>query len=342
MLRHGDEDLTLLFKYTAQGLSHGHYDKLSFSLYERGDEVLQDYGMARFVNIEQKGGGNYLKENTSWAKQTIAHNTITRDETSHFRGKYEIGSRHYSELRFFDASDEDTQVVSASEINAYPGTEMMRTMALIDNGKFEKPFLLDILRIVSDEKHQYDLPFYFMGQVLKSNFVYESPASLSALGEKNGYQHLYLEGVGYPSSKNTRLSWIGNDKFYTLTSVTDDADELLFTRVGANDPDFNLRRDAAFMIRRRNAKDTVFATVVEAHGSYSPVSELAVNSNSNIAKLEVVYDDANYTAVLIQNREGDTSAFMLSNTDASADTEHELVIGEKTYRWMGPYHYLGP
>ena len=115
MLRHGDEDLTLVFKYAAQGLSHGHYDKLSFSLYEKGDEVLQDYGLARYVNIEQKAGGNYLKENTSWAKQTIAHNTLTQNETSHFQGKYEVGSQHHSDLYFFDASNSNVQVVSAIE-----------------------------------------------------------------------------------------------------------------------------------------------------------------------------------------------------------------------------------
>jgi len=55
------EELTLVMKYSSQGLSHGHYDKLSFSYYDGGEEVLQDYGLARFVNIEQKGGGNYLK-----------------------------------------------------------------------------------------------------------------------------------------------------------------------------------------------------------------------------------------------------------------------------------------
>ena len=76
----------MVFKYAAQGSSHGHYDKLSYSLYENGEEVIQDYGLARFVNIEQKGGGNYLKENKTWAKQTIAHNTVTQNETSHFKG----------------------------------------------------------------------------------------------------------------------------------------------------------------------------------------------------------------------------------------------------------------
>ena len=57
------EEIELVFKYAAQGSSHGHYDKLSYSLYDNGNEVLQDYGLARFVNIEQKGGGNYLAEN---------------------------------------------------------------------------------------------------------------------------------------------------------------------------------------------------------------------------------------------------------------------------------------
>ena len=339
VLRQGDEDLTLVFKYAAQGLSHGHYDKLSFSLYEQGEEVLQDYGMARFVNIEQKGGGNYLAENTTWAKQTIAHNTLVQNETSHFEGRYEIGSEHHSELHFFDASDSHVQVASAVETNAYPGTKMKRTMALIRNESFEKPFLLDIFKVSSDTENQYDLPFYFVGQVLQTNFAYDSPPTLRALGEANGFEHLYLEGTGRPSGDNTVLSWMENGKFFTLTSAADAADELLFARIGANDPEFNLRRDAAFIIRRHGAADTVFATAVEPHGSYSPVSEIAVNSNSHIAELNVVYDDEDYTAVTIEDVQGHTSIFIMSNEDPSASSEHELVINGRTYRWSGPWRY---
>ncbi len=339
VLRHGDENLTLVFKYAAQGLSHGHYDKLSFSLYEKGDEVLQDYGLARFVNIEQKGGGNYLKENTSWAKQTIAHNTITQNETSHFQGKYEIGSQHHSVLHFYDDTDPDVQVVSATETNAYPGTTMRRTMAIIKRDAFERPFLLDVFRVDADEENQYDLPFYFLGQVLTVNFDYESPATLRALGEEYGYQHLYLEGVGTPGSEATRFSWMGNGKFYTLTSATRASDELMFTRIGANDPDFNLRRDAGFMIRRHGAGDTVFVSTVETHGSYSPVTELAVNSNSSIATLKVVYHDADYTAVSIGDVSGETSVFVVAYSDSSSEFEHVLDVEGVTYQWSGPYLY---
>jgi len=340
VLRYGDEDLALVFKYAAQGLSHGHYDKLSFSLYEKGDEVLQDYGLARFVNIEQKGGGNYLPENTTWVKQTIAHNTLTRNEISHFEGKYEIGSKHHSDLYFFAASDEDVQVVSAIEANAYPGTEMHRTLALIKNKNFEKPFLLDIFKVRSDTKNQYDLPFYYMGQVIDANFEYESPLTLRALGAGNGYQHLYLEATGRPGSGNIKFSWLGDGKFHTLTSVASRSDALLFTRVGANDPKFNLRRDAGFMIRREGVANTIFTSVVESHGSYSPVSENAINSNSNIAALKVIHDDENYTVVSIEDIGGNTSAFFLSNSDATVSTEHELTIDGQAVKWSGPYHYV--
>lgn len=339
VLRHGNEDLTLVFKYAAQGLSHGHYDKLSFSLYEKGDEVIQDYGLARFVNIGQKGGGNYLKENKTWAKTTIAHNVISQNEKMHFNGDYATGAKHHSQLHFYDDSRENIQVVSAAENNAYPGTQMHRTMALIKDENFEKAFLLDIMKVNSNTKNMYDFPFYFMGQVIDMNFAYDSPSILKPLGDKNGYQHLYIEGKGAPSSKNTQFSWLGNGKYYTLTSATDKSDELLFTRLGAKDPEFNLRRDAALMIRRKDADDTIFVSVIEAHGSYSPVTESSLNSSSNIANIEVVYDDENYTAVSITDLKGKGQLFILSNKDASESAQHKLSINRQDYSWTGPYHY---
>ena len=340
ILRYGDEALTLVFKYAAQGLSHGHYDKLSFSLYEQGDEVLQDYGLVRFVNVEQKGGGNYLKENATWAKQSIAHNTLIQNETSHFEGRYEIGSQHHSDLYFYDDTNSDVQVVSATEFNAYPGTELRRTMAIVKNERFEKPFLMDILKVRSDKQNMYDLPFYYLGQVLQTSFDYETPPSLRTLGDSDGYQHLHLEAKGKPGSDSIQFSWLNNFKFYTLTSATTAADQLLFTRLGANDPEFNLRRDPAFMIRRNAVGNTVFATTIEPHGSYSPVSELATDSNGSIAALTVAYDDDDYTAISIKELDGHTSLFLLSNEDASSSRKHRLKIDGKVFRWSGPYSYI--
>ena len=39
----GNEQSAIIFKYTSHGLSHGHFDKLHFSLYDQGNEILTDY-----------------------------------------------------------------------------------------------------------------------------------------------------------------------------------------------------------------------------------------------------------------------------------------------------------
>lgn len=335
-----NEGLELVFKYGAQGLSHGHYDKLSFSLYEDGDEVIQDYGLARFVNIEQKGGGNYLKENTTWAKQTIAHNTITQNGTSHFNGDYETGSKHHSVKYVFDSENEDLQVVSAKENNAYPGTRLHRTMVVIKDAGFSNPYVLDVLRVTSDTLNQYDLPFYYLGQLMQTNFEYNTPTSLAPLGTSNGYQHLYKEGSGVSKGGNIKFNWLWNNKFYSLTSVVSNNDELLLARTGANDPEFNLRRDPALIIRRNNTQNTVFASIIESHGTYSPVSEFAVNAYSNIKNMEVIHNDESYTAIKIENRTGATRLFFMVNNDNSKTRAHRFNVENVTYNWKGPYKLI--
>jgi len=132
---------------------------------------------------------------------------------------------------------------------------------------------------------------------------------------------------------------LANRRFYTLTSATRQGDELLFARLGANDPKFNLRRDAALIIRRKGARDTLFANIIEPHGSYSPVSELAVNAQSSISALEIVQDDKNYSVFRITSRQGKERLYILSNSNSSASAPHELKIKRNLHRWVGPYYY---
>ena len=332
-----NKDIELVFKYASQGSSHGHYDKLSYSLYENGEEVIQDYGLARFVNIEQKGGGNYLKENKTWAKQTIAHNTVTQNETSHYQGKYEIGSQNHPDLHYFSSDNNTIQVVSSKVQHTYKGTEMHRTMALIKDEDFEKPYMLDIMKVKSNSINKYDFPFYYFGQVLSTNFDYNTPKTLIPLGKKNGYQHLFLEGSGKPTSENLKFSWFHNNKFYSLTSLTNNKDEIMLTRIGAKDPDFNLRRDPAIILRRNNSKNTTFVSTVESHGSYSPVTESAINSKSNIKSLEIILDSKDYTAVSITTVNDNKKIFITANTNK--ETNHKIKINNKDYQWSGNYYF---
>lgn len=334
-----DKELALVMKYSAQGLSHGHYDKLSFSFYNKGTEVIQDYGLARFVNIEQKNGGGYLKENETWAKQSIAHNTIVQNETSHFNGNFETGSQFHSEKYLFDVSNPKVQITSAIENNAYPGTSIHRTMALIQDEDYENHLVLDIVQLDSDKVNQYDLPYYYLGQLMTTNFAYETPKSLEPLGKTNGYQHLWKEGIGAATENNTKISWLYEGCFYTLTSATKKNDALLLVRIGANDPNFNLRSDPGFIIRKENTQKATFVSVLETHGSYSTVTESALNSYSSIARLEVVYEDANYIGIIIKNKKESTLLFVLATNTNLATQKHQLKINEKNYQWVGPYYY---
>ncbi|GAL71837.1 poly(beta-D-mannuronate) lyase [Jejuia pallidilutea] len=266
--------MELVFKYTAHGLSHGHYDKLSYALFEDGNEVVQDYGMSRFVNIEQKGGGNYLKENTTWAKQTISHNTIVQNETSQFQGKYDIGSKHHSNGYIFSVAQDNVQVASAKEENAYPGTKLHRTMVIIKDSDYNNPYILDIMRVQTESSNQYDLPFYYLGHIMQTNFEYDKLKTPQILGTSDGYQHLYKEAIATANGKHIKLNWLLNNTFYTYSAVTSNNDEIILARIGANDPEYNLRQEPTLILRKKNTKDAVFASIIESHGTYTPVSEM--------------------------------------------------------------------
>ena len=337
--RKKDKELTLVLKYASQGSSHGHYDKLSFSYYNNDKEVLQDYGLARFVNIEQKGGGNYLKENTTWAKQTIAHNTIIQNEISHFGGDFETGSKYASEKYLYDVSNPKVQISSAFENNAYPGTSFHRTMAVIEEAGFEHPFLLDIIQLDSKTANQYDLPFYYLGQIMSTNFKYDTPKILEPFGKANGYQHLWKEGNAIlTTTANTKFSWLNAGSYYTLTAATQPNDEVYFVRLGANDPNFNLRNDPGIIFRKKNTQKATFVSVIETHGSYSTVTETSKNSSSSIESLQVVYEDANYIGIQIKNISGVESLFILATQNNKSNQKHSLNINNKTYKWVGVYY----
>ena len=329
--------MELVFKYTSHGLSHGHFDKLSFALFENGKEVVQDYGMSRFVNIEQKGGGNYLKENTTWSKQTIAHNTLVQNEKSQFNGDYDLSSKHHSDAFLFDVGDEKIQVAVAKENNAYPGTKLQRTMVTIKDEDYDNPFILDVMRVRSDKPNQYDLPFYFMGHIMHTNVKYNKLKSPEVLGISDGYQHLYKEASAVANGNNLKFNFLHNNKFYTYSAITADQDEVIFGKIGANDPDFNLRNEQTLILRKKNTRNTIFVSTIESHGTYSPVSELAVNAYSNIKTIEVVYDSKEYTAIRIDTTNDKSKIFIISNENNDKDASHKLEINNKEYTWKGSY-----
>ncbi len=334
------EDLELVFKYTSQGNSHGHYDKLSYSYYENGNEVLPDYGLARFVNINAKNGGGYLKENTTWAKQTIAHNTVVQNEISHFEGDFKLGSQYHSELYFQDLDNDSIQIVSAKETNAYPGTVMHRTVAILPRGQNQKPILLDIFKVEGSAVNQYDLPFYYKGQIIDISLKPKNEKSLEVLGTKNGYQHLWKEATVQAYGDLSQITWLNKDIFYTLSSKMAVGESLLFVRQGANDPDFNLRREAGVILRKSKTKDALFVNVIESHGSYNAVNESAKETETAIKSIEILLDTKEYTAVKIDLNKGESYVLAIANASSNTKEIHSFTYQGASYKWEGPYYFI--
>ncbi len=331
-----EDEIAVLFKYAAQGLGHGHFDKLSYSMYDGNTEVLQDYGSARWVNIDHKAGGRYLKENKSWAKQTIAHNTLVVDGKSHFAGKYEKANTFHSEPYFFNVDNANIQIISAKETNAYEDVAMQRTLILCNGDDFSGPILIDVMAAFSENEHQYELPFHYAEHFMRLNAELKSNLP-KIMGEKHGYQHLYQEASSVIDGENLQFTWFRDNKMYSITAHADTGDEAIIARIGANDPNFNLRRDALLIHRKNKAKDALFLSLIEPHGSYSPVTETPDTPYSQIKSVQVILYNKEYTIFTIKDIHNTGHTFMLSNENNDSDSTHKIEHEGNVYEWKGTF-----
>ncbi len=326
-------------KATSHGLSHGHYDKLALAYYDNGNEVLADYGAARWLNIEAKYKGHYTRENRSFAMTTVAHNTLVADGRSHFGGDYAESMKHHSELLFADFSREGVQVVSAREENAYPGIAMRRTVAYVTVPFLQYPLILDLLRAESAEEHSYDYPVWYCGQMVSVDFPYEKAlGSMGTLGEAEGYRHLWKQAWGRNAQGSSScFTWIRGDRFYSLTTATTPASEMVFARTGANDPDFNLRSETVYMVRERAKRSHTFFSSLETHGTYDLQVEQSDNLTSSCCGVRLLCDTPDYTVALAEYKGGHRVVLCLANRAAGADECHEATTSEGTFAWTGPW-----
>ena len=336
----GNNLTTLIYKYSSHGLSHGHYDKLNINLYDNGNEVLQDYGAARFINIEQKWGGRYLPETKTYAQQTIAHNTITVDETSHYNGKESESEKHHPVKLFGSAGSENVQVLAAMDSTAYPDVKLQRTIFMLRLPAMNKPLVIDFFRALSSSVHQYDFPFNYSGTVISTNFKYNTyNNTLSTLGNKNGYQHLWKEAEAAVSKPFSQFTFLNDKTFYTISSLSgSDSAKIFFTRTGANDPNFNLRHDPSYIIRT-NGKNQLYINAIEIHGNFNPVTEVSTNSYSSVSEIEKLQDDENYTAAAITIN-SKKLLIIQANKNVGVTTKHTIQFAGKAIEWSGPYQIL--
>lgn len=330
----GDDLTTLICKYTSHGLSHGHFDKLTISLYDKGKEILTDYGAVRFIGVEQKYGGRYLPESKTYAAQTIAHNTIVVDETSHFDAKENTAEKYHSDKLFSNITNPAVQVVAAKEVNAYKDVQLQRTVYLLQLPAGKK-LLIDIFNANSSIEHQYDLPFQYNGQLINTSVKYTpSLGKQEALGKRNGYQFLWKEAEAKVNDTMAQLTFLNDRTYYSISSLITGSAEIFFTRTGANDPNFNLRHEPAFIIRK-NGKAQSFVSVVEIHGNFDPIIEFSTNSYPSVKNIRLLQNDSSYSVAEIMI--GDKKLNIAQcNNDADLKKTHTA----QSMSWTGPYTVL--
>ena len=340
ILRSGaNEKLTsLIFKYTGHGLSHGHFDKLNINLFDEGNEIITDYGAVRFVNIEQKYGGRYLPETITYSSQTIAHNTIVADEKSHFNAVEDASQAHHSN-KLFSSIGGNVQVVSALDTNAYQDIKLHRTIYMLQLPNNPKPLTVDIFRAVSATQHQFDLPFQYSGTLMSTSFPYKTfGTNQTTMGKKFGYQHLWKEAEGKYNTPLAQFTFLNDKTYYSISSLSDDSTQFYFTRIGANDPNFNLRREPAYLIRKKGNNQT-FINVLEIHGGYNSVTETSTNAYSSVKKITLLRNDPEYSVAEVMIGEKPLLLIQCNSNYKSAE-KHNIIINNKALQFAGPFVVL--
>lgn len=297
ILRSGanEDQSCVVLKAASQGMGHGHFDRLNLLFYDNNTEVFSDYGAVRFLNVETKNGGNYTKENDTWGKQSVAHNTLVVDRQSHYGGNEKKGEAHAPQLVYFNTGT-NYQVVSAQENNAYPGVQLRRTNILFTPDGAATSLLIDVFQAQSNQPHQYDLPYWYQGHITNTPFAIEANTKkMPAMGEQAGYQHIWLNATGKVANGNGVITILNNKKFYTTTFLGDTATRVQFITCGAGDPEFNLRNEKAFMVSQGGVANRTFISITEPHGKNNPIAEVTTGATPLSGNLKLLKDETGST-----------------------------------------------
>ncbi|MBI4876990.1 MAG: heparinase II/III family protein [Acidobacteria bacterium] len=162
-LRAASNDHTLILKFGPHGGGHGHYDKLNFISFARGDTMAVDPGTQSYA----------APTHNTWDKTTVAHNTVVVDERTQAEATGKL-------LAF--AALPEMSAVRADAGPAYRQAALDRTIYLTGD------YAVDVVaaRSLDGQEHLYDWVYHNYGRL-------STPLGLAPYAElpkANGYQHL--------------------------------------------------------------------------------------------------------------------------------------------------------
>lgn len=329
----GKRKQALVFKATAQGMGHGHFDRLSYIFYDSGSEVLTDYGAARFLNVEAKQGGRYLPENETWAKQTVCHNTLVVDGRSQFDAKVQVAQPAPTQFLGF-AEKDGIQFASARLDKAWDGVTVWRAVMLYTPKGSNRPIVIDLVRARSTSAHRYDLPFHYRGVFLDSSTRFTPQSgTLKPMGRANGYQHLWEKAAADVPAGPQSLSWFLTGRFYTLHYDAPQVSKAYLTQLGANDPSDSLRPERAMILRADGQIDFNSACVLEAYGEYDSAEESARDTRTTIHNVRL-FQSGHADLIRITGLDLQVTAIGIQWGDAA---ESRVTAEGRAWIWHGAF-----
>ena len=195
--------------------------------------------------------------------------------------------------------------------------------------------VLDLYKIACEKESELELPFWFVGQSMQSNFDCPKESnSLVPMGKDFGYQHIWQESSCDITNSNIQFNWFNSNRFYTITAYADKGDKVIKGRAGANDPNYNLRPDPVLVHRKMNSKNTYFISVIEAHGLYDRATEIPENPYGTIRTVSKIYEDENYLIASFETEQYRWE-IMLSLSNNNTNKNHQVHSEGKTYVWIG-------
>lgn len=272
--------------YGDWGSCHTHPELLAIAIHARGKLIVPEvryhhYGHADFLN---------------WDRQTIAHNTVTVDQTSQYpqgdsddRWIVERGGKQAFGHAVFFHPGEDMKAFRAKCEAAYDGVALDRTIVLVDD------VLVDFYRCRSDEPHQYDYALHIDGQLEQTSVDLSEPQT-GPLSDKLGYMHITGARRGLVDGAGAELEYDGGEDgpAMRLRLLSSGKTEVIS---GQGHADLKGRVKDVLILRQRGA-NVDFLDVMSFAGKAGPSARRLTDTPAGVLGVELTMPSGDVLLVL--------------------------------------------
>lgn len=247
-------------------------------------------------------GGYEDPDYLTWIRTTIAHNTVTVDETPMFPYDFPTDSIWESdqwrdtvsdgELLLFQP-DAGFSAMRAINENVYSGVCLNRTVIVT------RDYIIDAYRVISEQAHQYDWAMHCIGELAAP--VGAEPIHL---GEHRGYRHM-TDARAVPIAGKAVLNWTCGELPVALHLITPDGGSLIMAR-----------------------------DLFESHQHYGA---LAAPEQRTGVIVRTRSKDALFLSLWQTGEQTEPLAFTLREGDACSNLTLEVSTGNKITEWQVPF-----